>query len=211
MRVNNGIGIFGSSSQAREVADICLEIGFKNILFIDTKEGKDPITGIEIVSESNVNEYYEKYSFVIGVGDGTIRKKIYRKFNNLKFINIIHPSATFGRMQLNELQRHKGNIVGAGVRFSNNIKMGDFGLFNSNATIAHDCIIEDFVTISPGANIAGNVHLHEEAFIGIGATVIQGKSVHEKLHVGPNSIVGAGAVVIHNIAPNAIVKGIPAK
>lgn len=210
MRMN--IGIFGSSGQAREVADICLEMGCKNIFFIDSKEGKEPITGIEIVSESNIYEYnYDDCLYVIGIGDGAIRKKIYKKFNNLKFTNIIHPSATFGRMQLNELQRQKGNIVGAGVRFSNNIKMGKFGIFNSNATIAHDCIIDDFVTISPGANIAGNVHLHEEAFIGIGATVIQGKNLHEKLHVGPNSIVGAGGVAINNIAPNAIVKGIPAK
>jgi acetyltransferase-like isoleucine patch superfamily enzyme len=89
--------------------------------------------------------------------------------------------------------------------------MGNFGIFYLNSTIAHDCIIEDFVTVLPGANISGNVKLSMGAYIGANTCVLQGKSVTEKLIIGKYSIVGAGAVVTKNVPDNTIVKGIPAK
>lgn len=204
--------IFGASGLSREVADIALDVGYTVVKFIDMVDGEDEITGFEIVSEDSIVELdKEKVEFVIGVGESELREKIYTKFPKLNYINIIHPSVTFGKKQLEAINLQRGNIICAGARFTNNIKMGDFGLYNLNITVGHDCTIEDFVTISPGANISGNVLLKNCTYIGTGATVLQGKSIDRKLVIGRGSVVGAGAVVVKDVPENVIVKGIPAK
>ncbi|MHB1407166.1 MAG: LbetaH domain-containing protein, partial [Desulfitobacteriaceae bacterium] len=147
----------------------------------------------------------------VGIGQNKIRKAIYNKFSYLKFPDLIHPSATFGWGQLQEILKHSGNIIAAGVRFTNNITMGDFGIFNYNSTVGHDCVIGDYVNIAPGANISGNVYLAEGCYIGTGAQILQGKSIDNKLAVGAYAVVGAGAVVVKEVPVSVTVKGVPAQ
>lgn len=204
------LGIFGASGLARELLDIAEEVGYKEFVFIDLHEGIESVSGLTIIAEEKVKSL-GNIDFVIALGNGALRKKIYEKFPNLNYVNLIHPSVSFGKNQLVKLKKSKGNIYTAGVRLTNNIEIGNFNLFNLNVTIGHDCIIEDYVTISPGANISGNVKLKEGCYIGTGSTVLQGKSISEKLIIGNYSTVGAGAVVVKNVAENTVVKGIPAK
>lgn len=49
------------------------------------------------------------------------------------------------------------------------------------------------------------VHICRRAWIGAGATIFPGVTV------GENSVVGAGSVVTHDVEPNTIVVGNPAK
>lgn len=206
------IAIFGSSGFSREVADICLDIGYTEIVFLDDNISHEIINEFPILAEENVGLLASsQFHFVIGIGDNKIRKKVYEKFPQIPYVNIIHPSATFGRNQFRKFSETVGNIVTAGVRFTNNIEVGNFGIYNLNSTIGHDVIIDDFVTISPGANISGNVHLEEGSYIGTNAAIIQGKSLNEKLRIGKYSTVGAGAVVTRNVPEDTVVKGIPAK
>ena len=152
----------------------------------------------------------ENYKFIIGIGDIKVGKKIKERFNDIEYINLIHPFATLGYRQKEDVEKKKGNVIFGGVKISNSVSLGNFGIYYYNSTIGHDCIMEDFVTICPGANISGNVKLCEGAFIGANACVLQGNFTDKKI-IGRNSVVGAGAVVTKNIAENIIVKGIPAK
>jgi len=61
------------------------------------------------------------------------------------------------------------------------------------------------VHISPGAHLAGHVHVGTLTHIGIGASVIQ------RVKIGRNVIIGAGAAVIDNIPDNVTAVGVPAK
>ncbi|UNT54970.1 NeuD/PglB/VioB family sugar acetyltransferase [Lysinibacillus capsici] len=205
------LGIFGSSGMAREVADIAIDLGYKEIFFIDLESRKEEVSGYEIISEDEIGSICKNTNFIIGIGEGGIREKIYNKFSELNYINLIHPSATLGFRQKEKLLCSKGNILCAGTRLTNNIHIGDFGIFNLNTTVTHDCVIGDFVTISPGANISGNVHLKKGSYIGTGSTILQGKNLKEKLIVGEYATVGAGAVVVKDVPAHTIVKGVPAK
>jgi len=206
------LGIFGASGFSRETVDICLELGCKEIMFIEMEPIAKTYFGFLLVTEKTIPMLITNgFHFVIGTGDNRVRKKIYEKFKKLSFPNIIHPSVTMGHKQLEQVLKTKGNIVTAGVRFTNNITMGNFGIFNLNCTVGHDCIIKDFVNIAPGANISGNVIIEEGAYIGTNAAILQGKSIEEKLVIGKYATVGAGAVVIKNVSTSSIVVGIPAK
>lgn len=209
--MNNRIGIFGFSGLAREIGDIALENGLSPLYVLrDIHEAGSADESASFILEADVLRY-AGMEFVIGIGDGSVRKKVYDRFKDrLKFRNLIHPQASFGRGQLDQINLSKGVVVCAGVRMTNNIRVGDFTLFNLNATVGHDCIIDEFAVVSPGACISGNVHIQQSAWIGTGATVNQGEP-SKKLVIGAGSMIGSGAVVVKDCEPGGTYVGIPAK
>ncbi|HIC96179.1 TPA: transferase, partial [Candidatus Bipolaricaulota bacterium] len=82
---------------------------------------------------------------------------------------------------------------------------GENVIINTGATIDHDCVIEDYVHISPGVHLAGNVKLGELSHIGIGASAVQ------RVKIGKGVIIGAGAVVIDDIPDHVTAVGVPAR
>lgn len=206
------LAVFGASGFSREVVDVALVCGWTEIAFLDREPAPSPELRFPILEESKARELASQgWRFIIGTGDNATRRKICEKFSNLDYINVIHPSATFGHLQRQAFDATRGNIVTAGVRFTNNIKVGDFGIYNLNCTIGHDCVIGDFVNIAPGANISGNVQLSDGCYIGTNAAVLQGRTITEKLVIGEGSTVGMGSVVTKSVPPGVVVKGVPAK
>lgn len=206
------IAIFGASGFSHEVADICIASGYTNIVLIDKQAGLNINSKFKVLDESYVESLsVDEYKFIIGIGDNRIRKDIFYKYGNLAYTNVIHPTASFGLGQRESIEKRVGNIVAAGVRFTNGTKVGNFGIYNLNSTIGHDCVIEDYVNICPGVNISGNVTILKESFIGTNACIINGQSMTCRVTIGERATVAAGAVVIWDVPDGAMVMGIPAK
>lgn len=205
------IAIFGSSSFGREVADICHELGFEDMVFIDDYTDAAEATGIRIFKNHDVGSLEAKgYEFAIGVGAPEIRQKIAAEFPDLPYPNLVHPSSTFGRGQREAIENSRGNIIAAGVRLSHNIELGNFTVLNLNAVVGHDCILEDYVSIMSGSLISGNVAIREGVYIGCGVSVING-TAQQKIEIGKNSVVGMGAVVLRDVNEDSKVFGNPAR
>jgi sugar O-acyltransferase (sialic acid O-acetyltransferase NeuD family) len=205
------IGIFGTSGMAREARDIADALGL-SVVFVarDSAELAAFAEHGDSILESDT-ERFKDMPFVIGIGEGAIRRKIATHFaGKIKFGNLIHPTATFGRGQRELLESRQGIIICAGVRFTCNVSVGDFTIFNLNATISHDCLIEEFVTISPLACILGNVRIKSGAWIGAGATINQGTNEAKRM-IGVNTIIGSGAVVLHDCQDHSVYAGVPAR
>jgi acetyltransferase EpsM len=83
--------------------------------------------------------------------------------------------------------------------------IGDHCIINTGVVVDHDCMINDFVHISPNATLCGNVTIGKGSWVGAGAIIIQG------IKVGKNAIIGAGSVIIKDIPDNATVVGNPGK
>jgi acetyltransferase-like isoleucine patch superfamily enzyme len=85
--------------------------------------------------------------------------------------------------------------------------------------------LEDYVGWGPGAKVLGSAHTGEPVeapiistalvispvVIGFGADIGMNASILPGVRVGRNAIVGAGAVVTHDVPDYAIVAGVPAK
>lgn len=200
------VAIFGTSGFAREVADVCWAIGYHNIVFIGIDPKEIVLSEYSVINESRVENLNEQdYHFIIGIGDNLVRAKIFERYKHLKYTNVIHPSVTFGKGQLEKINHCVGNVITAGVRFTNNIEVSNFGIYNLNSTIGHDCRIGEYVNLCPNVGISGNVSLGSKAFIGTNATIIQGQKI------GECSVIGAGAVVINNVPDHCTAVGVPAK
>ena len=63
---------------------------------------------------------------------------------------------------------------------------------NTKSSVDHDCRIGDFVTVAPGATLAGTVKIGDHSVISLGANVIH------NLSIGEHSVVGAGSTVLKN-------------
>lgn len=203
------IGIFGYSGFARETADIAIALNIQPIFIVrESNEIGNEKPNFDWITENQLNDLAE-LPLAIGIGDNAIRQNIFKRFITREFPNLIHPSSTFGYGQREQLEQNKGLIICAGVRLTNNIEMGDFCIINLNATIGHDCLIEKFVNIAPGANISGNVHIKEGCWIGTNAAINQG-SDSTKLELGERCVIGSGAVVIKPCNPDGVYVGAPA-
>lgn len=204
-------GIFGTSGMAREAGDIACDMGYAPIYVArDATELAAWDYPGEVVLEAEIHRLKDM-PFVIGIGENVVREKVAQRFaGHVTFSNLIHTSATFGQGQRARIEERQGVIVAAGVRFTNHIQVGDFGIFNQSATIAHDVVIGDFVHIAPGSIVSGNVSIGHLCWIGAGAVINQGTN-DNKLHIGDNTVIGSGAVVIRPCDGDAVYAGVPAK
>jgi acetyltransferase-like isoleucine patch superfamily enzyme len=80
-----------------------------------------------------------------------------------------------------------------------------FCIINTMASVDHDCVLEPFASIAPGAHLGGNVHVGARTFIGMSATIIH------SVHIGHDTVIGAGATVVKDIPNHVVAYGSPAK
>jgi sugar O-acyltransferase (sialic acid O-acetyltransferase NeuD family) len=144
----------------------------------------------------------EGATYLIGVGDPGRRQALDRKATELgaEPASAVHPDATWADVELGP-----GAVVTAGVRLTNNIRLGRHVHLNLNCTVGHDAVLGDYVTVNPLASISGNVTLRDRVTVGTGANIIQGVTV------GDDAVIGAGAVVLDDVQAGATVVGVPAR
>jgi sugar O-acyltransferase (sialic acid O-acetyltransferase NeuD family) len=141
--------------------------------------------------------------FVVGIGSPSIRRKVAARYESAgrRAATLIHPRATIGSLS----SVGAGSVVCAGAQVSTNVRLGRHVHLNPNSTVGHDANVDDFSSINPGAVISGGVLIEERVLVGAGAVVL------EQLRLGRESVVGAAACVVRDVAPGATVKGVPAR
>lgn len=140
---------------------------------------------------------------VCAVGSARVRKIIIDKLkdSSVKFATVIDPTVIVS----NRVQIGEGTIICAGTIITVDIEIGNHVIINLDCTLGHDDVIADYVTVYPSVNISGNVTVGECSELGTGMQIIQGKNI------APNTIVGAGAVVVKDLNESGTYVGSPAK
>lgn len=204
--------IFGIGGMAREAHQIVEDINalapqFNFLGFIDenaANHGLD-IHGFPVLGgmEWLAQHGHAGLQVVIGVANTSARQKIVADIEQcckVSFRKLVHPRAWIG----NRVTLGEGAIICADARVTTDITIGRHVIVNVGATVCHDSNIHDYVTISPSVNVSGAVQVGAGCDLGTGSAIIQGKNI------GSWSIVGAGAVVIHDVACDVTVVGAPA-
>lgn len=93
----------------------------------------------------------------------------------MAFGKAFHPSAVISE----ESEINEGTVVMQGAIIQSDVRLGKHCIINTGASVDHECVIDDYVHISPHCTLCGNVQVGEGTWIGAGSTIIPGvKSVN---------------------------------
>jgi sugar O-acyltransferase (sialic acid O-acetyltransferase NeuD family) len=129
------------------------------------------------------------------------RPDVVHSIPNERFVTLIHSRSCLARGSTLGL----GSIVYPQAVLSSGVKVGSHVTILANAVINHDTQLDDYTIVASGANIAGGVKIGRCCYIGSGSQIIQNVSV------GNGALVGMGSVVLHDVPPNSVVAGNPAR
>ncbi|WP_439881752.1 acetyltransferase [Pontibacter sp. MBLB2868] len=191
--------IYGASGHGKVIAEILERNGVTDLVFVDDKPGGETFLGYPLHHTSMLPELGDQ-EVIIAVGNNRTRKKIADSLEKAYRI-AMHPSAQISP----RCKPGAGTVVMAGVVVNADSRIGEHVILNTNCSIDHDCVLEDYVHISPNVALAGNVTVGEGTQVGIGSSVIQG------IKIGNYATIGAGAAIIEDVPDFAVVVGVPGK
>lgn len=200
--MGNKVIILGAGGHAKVIADIIQKSGDDLIGFLDDNmDLPETIMGYPYLGTiTEAGKLKNDHSFIIGIGNNQIRKKIAEQLH-LNWYTAIHPHASIAM----ETTIGEGTVVMANAVINASSVIGRHCIINTAAVIEHDNRIGDFVHISPGATLCGTVCVGNMTHVGAGVVIKNNVSVCE------NTILGAGCTVINDIEKKGIYIGTPAK
>lgn len=198
--MSNGqkIIIQGGGEHARVVLDALLACKADVAGLFDPKYSGD-LFGIPQLGSYNA-DFETQAMAIIAIGNNHLRKEVAGKTKH-QFTTVIHPSAIVSPYA----KIGEGTQILHGAIVQAQSILGCHVIVNTGARIDHDCRIEDYVHIAPGATLCGTVEVGEGVLIGAGSVVLPG------IKIGAWSVIGAGAVVTRDVQPRVIVAGNPAR
>lgn len=183
--------LYGASGHAKVIIDILNANGIKIEGLVDDNPEITDLLGYPVF-----HQYADHSPLIISIGNNSIRKMIAEKIS-ADFATAIHPTAVISPAAT----VGDGSVVMQGAIVQSCAKIGKHCIINTGASVDHECIIEDYVHVSPHATLCGNVHVGEGSWIAAGSVVLPG------IKIGKWSVIGAGSVVSKNIPDGVLAVG----
>ena len=138
------------------------------------------------------------------LGNNKLRVKFLTRAKELgyKTPNYIHPSVIVSP----DVSIGEGVYILLGTTIMPHTVIKDYVMISMGVHLAHHCVLEEGVFLSTGCNFGASIHANRYAYCGISSTIMTG--MHE---LGEDCLIGAGAVVIHDVPDGAVMAGVPAK
>ncbi len=192
--------VVGAGGLGRESLDAAMAAGVQVTGFLDEGRAGDTIRSLPVIEPGAAPP---SAGYVIGIANPSVRRRLAAELDGrgLRPFTLVHPRSVVAP----ETSLAPGCLVLAQAHVSSSVTVGAHSQVQYNATVGHDAVIGQRVTVLPGANISGAVVLEDDVTIGSNAVVLQGRTV------GRGAFVGAGAVVTRDVPPGVVVVGSPAR
>ena len=202
--------IIGAGTYGEVYLAYLQETGVEIVGFLDDDpkfEGKE-VRGVPVLGGISALETLKHSDGVEAVycplGNNVLRVKFltYARELGYKTPNYIHPSAIISP----NVTIGDGVYILLGATIMPHTVIKDFVMISMGVHVAHHNVLEEGVFLSTGCNFGASIHAHKYAYCGISSTIMTG--LHE---LGEDCLIGAGAVVIRDVEPKAVMAGVPAK
>ena len=199
--------VLGAGGHAKSVIDAARTAGGYHVAgLLDDDIGR---SGTEvlgafvqgIVSQESIARLAIEWA-VIAVGSNVDRQRLAERcVGFVRWATLVHARAYLAPgVVLGE-----GTVVMAGAVVQPDTHVGKHVIINTASSVDHDGRIGDYAHIAPAARLGGAVTIGAGALLGLGCAVLPERVV------GDWTVVGAGAVVAHDVPAGARVKGLPAR
>lgn len=142
--------------------------------------------------------------FVVAIGNehGYLRSAISIKLTSLGLqpINLISQYAVIDKTA----ELGDGLQIMSGCNVHKFTKINNFSILNTSSTIDHECSIGTGVHVMGSAALAGDITVENYVSVGTNATILP------SLVIGEHAQIGAGSVVLKNVAQQSVMVGVPA-
>jgi UDP-perosamine 4-acetyltransferase len=199
--------ILGAGGHGRAVIELLRDLGGPEpVGLVDATPGAGAMLGLPILgTEAALPGLLEAGVRLacIAIGDNAARAAAAARLAALGFTlpALLHPSVI----------RAGSAVVGAGavvlprVVLGACVRVGALAIVNTGAILEHDVVLGEAAHCGPGAVLSGGVRVGARALIGAGA------ACKPYACVGEGAVVGTGAAVTQDVAPGAVVGGVPAR
>jgi UDP-N-acetylbacillosamine N-acetyltransferase len=197
--------IIGAGGHGKVAADCAESMGlFDQIAFLDGEFPQLSQVGKwAVIGDGKDIDSAPDTAFFVAVGDNGTRQKLLSALfaKSCEVTTLIHPSAVISRYA----HIAEGTLVCANTVINVDTKIGRGCIINTSASVDHDCQLEDYVHLAPGARLAGSIKIGMGSFVGIGSVIIPNRLI------GIFCILGAGSTLLDDLADFSVAVGTPAK
>jgi sugar O-acyltransferase (sialic acid O-acetyltransferase NeuD family) len=198
--------IVGAGGHARVVADALISAGSVQLGALCFADDSSEMQGrliFEVPVTGPVSQIGPEFAFHVAIGAPDIRERLQRQLSAVgaRPLTILHPRAIVSPYA----RIGAGSFIAAGAIVGPLAAVGEGVIVNHGAVVDHDCEVGAWSHIAPQATLGGAVRVGQSVLIGSGARVLPGKCV------GTRAVVGAGAVVVRDVAEGIVSRGVPAR
>lgn len=200
--------IIGAGTYGEVYLAYLQEAGVDIVGFIDDAPKSDNVRGVPVLGGMEclpqLKEDYGVEAIYCPLGNNKLRVKflLYAKELGYQTPNFIHPSVVISP----NVTIGNGVYILLGTTIMPHTTIKDYTMISMGVHLAHHTVLEEGVFLSTGCNFGASIVAHKYAYCGISSTIMTG--LHE---LGEDCLIGAGAVVIRDVEPKAVVAGVPAK
>lgn len=200
-RTKQKLVIIGAGGHGKVVGEIAMLSGdYDEIVYLDNDTGLTSCLSYPVVGPTaDWRLFGDDVKFFVAIGGNLTRQKMSEEIGLDRLVTLVHPGASVSSSAV----LGRGCLVTAQSHIGVEAKIGDGCIVNTGATIDHECAISDFVHLGPGSNLGGQVRVGLRSWIAINAAVIN------NIDVTNDVIVGAGGMVVRDIAQSGTYVGVP--
>jgi sugar O-acyltransferase (sialic acid O-acetyltransferase NeuD family) len=163
-------------------------------------------SGLPVLADTTELAGLVDAAVVVCVGnprDPRARERVVRRLGlpTQRYATIVHPAAEIGH----GCSVGPGSVLLAHVVLTADVAIGSHVAVMPQAVLTHEDVVADFATIASGVRVGGGVQVGRGAYLGAGALI------RESVEIGAGSLVGMGSVVLHDVPPNQVWAGNPAR
>jgi UDP-perosamine 4-acetyltransferase len=198
--------IVGAGGHAKVIIELARAAGWSPVGLLDPAPVGTTVLGVPVVGDDSLAPqlFSDGHAAAfVALGRNELRRRIGMRLRAIGFRlpTLVHPSAVLSPSA--ELGEGIAVLPQAFVHAC--AQIGDFSIINTAAVVEHDCIVDVGAHVAPRSVLGGNVTLGEEVFFGIGAVA------RPLSKIGPRTTIGAGGVVVGEIAADVVAVGVPAR
>lgn len=198
--------VVGGGGHAKVVIEVARSAGWDVVAVFDPGAA-DNVLGVPVRGDDKDIAAFVKDTGVrmaaVAIGNNHLRRRLAVAVRDLgcETPAIVHRQAWVSPSS----RIARGVVVMAGAVINASSRVGEDAIINTMAIVEHDCELGIAVHAAPRSVMGGTCRIGDGALFGIGATARPG------VLVGKDAIVGAGCVVVSDIAVGTTLVGNPGK